>query len=151
MNLWPPFWGMRIHIEEIAPDWRYLRMRMKLSFMNKNYVGTHFGGGMFAMTDPFYMLMLMNLLGRDYLVWDKSAKIEFLKPGRSTVYAHFRITDEMLASVREATAGGGKHEPTWTVDVVDAERNVIARVEKTLYIRLKSPPPVEMPSAPVAK
>jgi acyl-coenzyme A thioesterase PaaI-like protein len=146
MNLWPPFWGTRIHIEDIQSDWRYIRMRMKLSVINKNYVGTQFGGGMFAMTDPFFMLMLMNLLGREYLVWDKAARIEFLKPGRSTVYAHFRITDAMLAEVHAATANGEKYEPTWTVDVVDAERNVIARVEKTLYIRKKAPKSTAMTS-----
>jgi acyl-coenzyme A thioesterase PaaI-like protein len=141
MNLWPPFWGMRIHIEHIAEDWKTLRMRMKLSLTNKNYVGSQFGGGLFSMTDPFYMLMLMHLLGRDYLVWDKSAKIDFIAPGRSTVYAHFQVTDEMLAEIRAKTETGEKFEPIYRVDVVDAEGKIVARVEKTMYIRKKRPAP----------
>jgi acyl-coenzyme A thioesterase PaaI-like protein len=138
MNWWPPFWGMRIHIEHIGDDWKTLRMRMKLSLRNKNYVGSHFGGGLFAMTDPFYMLMFMNLLGREYLVWDRAAKIEFVAPGRSTVYAHFQVTDEMLADVRTKTENGEKYEPTYRIDVVDAKGGIIARIDKTLYFRNKS-------------
>jgi acyl-coenzyme A thioesterase PaaI-like protein len=91
MNLWPPFLGMRIHIEHISPDWRSARVRMKLSLRNKNYVGTHFGGALFAMTDPFYMLLLMNCLGKTHTVWDKAASINFLKPGRGTVWANFEV------------------------------------------------------------
>lgn len=138
MNCWPPFWGMRIHIEHISDDWKHLRMRMKLSLRNKNYVGTHFGGGLFAMTDPFYLLMMMNLLGRDYIVWDKTAHIEFVQPGRSTVYAHFHITDAMLEEARAATLNGDKFEPTYRIDVVDAEGKLVARIDKTLYIRKKN-------------
>ena len=137
MNAWPPFWGTRIHIEHISSDWKTLRMRMKLSFINKNYVGSHFGGGLFAMTDPFYMLMLMNLLGRDYLVWDKAASIEFIAPGRTTVYAHFEVTDAMLAEIKERTSSGEKFEPTYRIDVLDTAGNMVARVEKTIYIRKK--------------
>lgn len=135
MNCWPPFWGTRIHIEEIAPDWRYVRTRMKLSMRNKNYVGSHFGGGMFAMTDPFYMVALKNILGNSYLVWDKAATIEYLKPGRTTVYAEFKISDEQLAEIHAKTADGEKFEPVYRVDVVDADQQLIARVQKTLYIR----------------
>ncbi|MCA2998315.1 MAG: DUF4442 domain-containing protein [Rhodocyclaceae bacterium] len=135
MNCWPPFWGTRIHIEEIAPDWRYVRTRMKLSMRNKNYVGSHFGGGLFTMTDPFYMVALKNILGESYLVWDKAATIEFLQPGRATVYAEFKITDAQLTQIYAKTAEGEKFEPVYHVDVVDAERRLIARVQKTLYIR----------------
>jgi acyl-coenzyme A thioesterase PaaI-like protein len=137
MNCWPPFWGMRIHIVHIADDWTTLRTRMKLSLVNKNYVGSHFGGGLFAMTDPFYMLMLMNLLGRDYLVWDKAAHIEFIAPGRTTVYADFHVTPEMLAEIRAKTASGEKFEPTYRIDVVDSAGKMVARIDKTIYIRKK--------------
>jgi acyl-coenzyme A thioesterase PaaI-like protein len=137
MNLWPPFLALRIHIMRIDPDWRHVSIRMKLSLLNKNYVGTHFGGGLFAMSDPFYMLMLMNILGRDYLVWDKSTHIQFLRPGRGTVHAHFRLSDAQLNEVREQTAGGEKFEPTWRVDIIDESGEIVAAVDKTLYIRRK--------------
>lgn len=135
MNCWPPFWGTRIHIEEIASDWRYVRTRMKLSKRNKNYVGSHFGGGIFAMTDPFYMVALKNILGDAYLVWDKAATINYVQPGRTTVYAEFEISDAQLAEIYARTADGEKFEPVYQVDVVDTDRQLIARVQKTLYIR----------------
>ena len=135
MNLWPPFFGLRIHIVHLAPDWREITIRMKLSLRNKNYVGTHFGGGLFAMTDPFFMLMLLHVLGGDYLVWGKSANIQFLNPGRGTVHAHFRLSQEKINEVREKTAGGEKFEPTWRVDIVDASGETVAIVDKTRYIR----------------
>lgn len=138
MNLWPPFWGMRIHILTISDDWLHIRMRMKLSLRNKNYVGTHFGGGLFAMVDPFYMLMLSNILGRDYLVWDKSAQIEFVSPGRTTVFADFRLDEAAIAEIKAQTASGDKFEPTFPVDIVDAQGKIVARVRKTIYIRRKA-------------
>lgn len=138
MNLWPPFWGMRIHILSISDDWRHIRMRMKLSLRNKNYVGTHFGGGLFVMVDPFYMLMLSNILGRDYLVWDKSAQIEFVSPGRTTVFADFRLDEAAIAEIKAQTASGDKFEPTFPVDIVDAQGKIVARVRKTTYIRRKA-------------
>jgi acyl-coenzyme A thioesterase PaaI-like protein len=137
MNCWPPFWGMRIHILHIADDWTKLRMQMKLSFYNKNYVGSHFGGALFAMTDPFYMLMLMNLLGRDYVVWDKAAAINFVTPGRTTVTADFHVTEAMLADIKANTANSEKYEPTYRIDVCDTAGKVVARIDKTLYIRRK--------------
>jgi len=128
---------MRIHIMHIANDWTKIRMRMKLSFYNKNYVGSHFGGALFAMTDPFYMLMLLNLLGRDYVVWDKAAKIDFVSPGRTTVTADFHVTDAMLVEIKANTANGEKYEPTCRIDVLDTAGKVVARIDKTLYIRRK--------------
>ena len=147
MNCWPPFLGMRIHIEHIAPDWRHVRMRMKLGIINKNYVGTHFGGGLFTMTDPYYMIMMMHQLGSGYLVWDKTAKIDFVSPGRGTVYADFRLSQEQVDEVLQMTAGGGKFEPVYAVDVVDAGGKVVAHVEKTLYIRKKMEKAAEKPKS----
>ena len=137
MNLWPPFWGMRIHILRIAPDYREVEVRMKLSLANKNYVGTHFGGGLFAMCDPFYMLMLLNNLGPGYVVWDKASSILYAAPGRGTVFATFQLSDGQLAEIIEKTANGDKFEPVYRVEVVDAAGKTIAMVDKTLYIRRK--------------
>jgi acyl-coenzyme A thioesterase PaaI-like protein len=138
MNCWPPFLGLRIHIEHIAPDWRHLRIRMKLGLRNKNYVGTHFGGGLFTMVDPYCVIPLMNILGKGYLVWDKSARIDFIAPGRRTVYADIRFTDLQIEEIQSRTAGGDKFEPTYAIDIRDDQDQLIARVEKTVYIRRKA-------------
>lgn len=137
MNLWPPFLFTGIHVAAISPDWRHARVELRMRPWNRNYVRTHFGGSLFAMTDPFWMLLLMPLLGRDYYVWDQSGAIDFLKPGRGTVSARFDIDDAVLEEIRQATAGGGKYLRWFENDVVDAEGDVVARVRKQVYVRRK--------------
>jgi acyl-coenzyme A thioesterase PaaI-like protein len=137
INLWPPFLGGGIRIKHIAPDMKSVDVEMKLRWWNANYVGTHFGGSLFAMTDAFYMLMLMANLGRDYIVWDKAASIRYRKPGRGTVRAEFRLTDAQLDDLREKLKTLPKYEPTFKIEVKDEQGTVIAEVEKLLYVRLK--------------
>jgi hypothetical protein len=137
VNLWPPFLGAGIRVKHIAPDMKSIDVEMKLRWWNANYVGTHFGGSLFAMADPFYMLMLMANLGRDYIVWDKAATIRYRKPGKSTVRAEFRLNDSQLDDIREKLKTLPKYEPTFRVEVKDEQGIVIADVEKLLYIRKK--------------
>src|SRR5205085_8214807 len=92
MNCWPPFLGAGIRVRRIAPDWREVDVAMGLRWYNQNYVRSHFGGSLYAMTDPFYMIMLMHALGPDYIVWDQVAQIEYIAPGKATVHARFRLT-----------------------------------------------------------
>lgn len=137
MNLWPPFFFTGIRVTRIADDWREIDVELRLGRLNRNYVGTHFGGSLFAMTDPFYMLMLVHVLGRDYVVWDKAATIDYVKPGRGTVTAVFRLADERLAEIRAATADGSKALPVFRCDVLDPAGELVARVDRTLYVRRK--------------
>ena len=137
INLWPPFLGMGIRIRRIAADMKAVDVEMKLHFWNANYVGTHFGGSLFAMTDPFYMLMLMANLGRNYIVWDKAATIRYKKPGRGTVRAEFRLSEGQIDDIREKLSTLPKYEPVFAVEVRDQAGIVIAEVEKVLHIRKK--------------
>ncbi|MDH5183122.1 MAG: DUF4442 domain-containing protein [Gammaproteobacteria bacterium] len=136
-NLWSPFFGAGIKITYISPDYRLIRVRMKLRWYNKNYVGTHFGGSMYAMTDPFYMLMLINILGRDYIVWDKGANIEFLKPGRSTLSVTFTLDDAQIKAIKHKADTEEKYVFELPVEVLDDAGKVVARVSKSLYVRSK--------------
>lgn len=138
-NLYCPFVGAGIRIKKIAPDYRYVRVEMPITFYNRNYVGTQFGGSIYAMTDPFYMLMLIQTLGREYIVWDKAAKVDFIKPGRSRLHAEFRLAEEDLETIRQATAQGEKFFYDRDVELFDASGELVARVTKTLYIRRKKP------------
>jgi hypothetical protein len=139
INFWPPFLGMGIRIQRIAPDMKAVDVEMKLRFWNANYVGTHFGGSLFAMTDPFYMLMLMANLGTDYIVWDKAATIRYRKPGKGTVRAEFRLSDSQIEDIREKLKTLPKYEPEFSVEVKDEAGVVIAEVEKLLHVRKKRP------------
>ncbi|HWW13273.1 MAG TPA: DUF4442 domain-containing protein [Candidatus Dormibacteraeota bacterium] len=140
INLWPPFLGMGVRIRSIAPDMKAVDVEVKLRFWNANYVGTHFGGSLFAMTDPFYMLMLMANLGSDYIVWDKAATIRYRKPGKGTVRAEFRLSDSQIDDIREKLKALPKYEPVFSVEVKDEAGVVIAEVEKVLHVRKKQAP-----------
>jgi hypothetical protein len=135
INFWPPFLGMGIRVEHIAPDMKAIDVEMKLRFWNANYVGTHFGGSLFAMTDPFYMLMLISNLGGEYIVWDKAATIRYRKPGKGTVRAEFRLSDSQIDDIREKLKTLPKYEPVLLVEVKDEAGVVIAEVEKILHVR----------------
>jgi Domain of unknown function (DUF4442) len=108
---------------------------MKLRWWNRNYVGTHYGGSLYAMTDSFYMVMLLENLGRGYIVWHKSASIRFRRPGRGTERAEFRLTQERINETRHAIDKEGKVEREFAVEVKDTEGVVIAEVKKRLHLR----------------
>ncbi len=138
MNLWPPLLFSGIRITRMDGDFRAVDVELRERFLNKNYVGTHFGGSIFAMTDPFWMIMVMRNLGRDYTVWDRAGTVEFLKPGNGTLTASFRLTEAMLDDIRANVSGDrDKYLPAYPVDIVNANGVTVARVTKTLHIRSK--------------
>lgn len=136
INLYPPLLGAGIRSRTL--DERTIEVEMKLTASNRNIVGVHFGGSLYAMCDPWFMLILMRQLGADYIVWDKAASIQFKKPGKGTVRARFHISPERVEEIRKDADAQTKIEPTFVVDVVDTEGQVIARVEKLLYVRRKN-------------
>jgi hypothetical protein len=137
MRWWPPFLGAGIRVRSMSDDFRDAVVELKLGRFNRNAVGTHFGGSLYAMTDPFFAIMLMRNLGQDYLVWDKSASIEYVAPGRGVVSARFTLGQARIDEIRAQAAGGEKVLPQFAVDVKDEAGAMVARVYKTLYVRLK--------------
>jgi acyl-coenzyme A thioesterase PaaI-like protein len=141
LNLWPPYLGAGIRVRRIAADFREIEVEMPLRFFNSGYHQTHFGGSLYAMVDPFFALMVIHNLPDDYVVWDKSAAIEFIAPGRSTMHVRFRLEQDDLDRILRMTADGDKHLHLFQVDVVDDEGLVVARVEKIVYARRKRTKP----------
>lgn len=135
MNAWPPFLFSGIRIEELGADFRYARVRLRHTRLTSNYVGTLFGGSIFAMTDPFWMILVLRGLGPGYVVWDKAAEVEFVSPGRTSVTATFSLTEDVLAELRAEAAGGAKVLRWFETDVVADDGTVVARVRKQLYVR----------------
>jgi acyl-coenzyme A thioesterase PaaI-like protein len=137
LNAYPPYSGARIEVTHVAADASEIRVRMPLEQSNVNLVGTHFGGSLYAMVDPHLMILLIQRLGPEYVVWDRAATIDFLRPGRGTVHATIAVDDAELDAIRAATASGEKHLPQWTLRIMDDEGEVVATVLKTLYVRRK--------------
>ncbi len=139
LSVYPPYLGAGIRVVQVAPDLRALQVRMGLHFWNRNYVGTQFGGSLYSMVDPFYMLILMHLLGPGYVVWDKAAAVRFRRPGRGPVWARIEVPPEREEEIRRAADAGGKVEPVFTCQVRDQGGEVVAEVEKVLHVRRKEP------------
>ncbi|MFW5860952.1 MAG: DUF4442 domain-containing protein [Spirochaetota bacterium] len=136
VNLYPPFLGAGIRVK-VSRDMKTIDVTLKLSFFNRNYVGTQYGGSMYSMCDPFYMILLMENLGKDYIVWDQSAKITFKKPGKTRLRATFHIPESQYQSIKSQLEVRDKIYPVFTVDIIDAHDNIVATVDKTIYIKKK--------------
>lgn len=137
LNIWPPFFFTGIKIMKISDDYRYCKVKLKNWPGTRNANGTQFGGSLFSMTDPIYSLMLMGILGSKYFVWDKSAHIDFLKPGVGEVYVECVLSDELLHTIKEGTDGGEKFLPFVENHIIDSKGTLVAHVKRELYVRLK--------------
>lgn len=142
INLWPPFRFAGIRVVELAPDWSRAVVELRLRPLTRNYMGTQFGGSMFAMTDPFSVILLMNRLGPEYLVWDKAAEIDFVAPGRTDVRTTITIPDELVEEMRQAAAEGAPVLRWVQHDILDRREEVVATVRRQLYVRRKGDPDV---------
>lgn len=136
-NFFPAYRGTGARIAYIARDWREVRIKLPLNWRTRNYVGTIYGGSMYGAVDPIYMLMLIKVLGPEYVVWDKAASIRFKKPGTSTLFATFVITDEEISAIQTALTAAPSVERIYLVELVDTEGVVHASIEKMVYIRKK--------------
>ena len=137
LNIYPPYLGAGIRVEHISDDYCEIVVSMKLRWYNRNYVGTHFGGSLASMTDPFFMLMLMNILGKDFVVWDQAARIQFIRPGKGRVVARFHLSQVQIDEIHAQTQGGAVFRPEYKVEILDEDGEVVAQVVKQEYIRKK--------------
>lgn len=137
MNLYPLFFGTGGKVLYIQHDWKVITAQLKLNIWTRNYVGTIFGGSQFAAADPFFMLMLFHILGKDYIIWDKSGVINYKKPGKKVCKADFIFTDAELEEIRQQATSNGKYEFKKEVEWIDADGYVVSKIERTLYVATK--------------
>lgn len=137
LNMYPPYLGAGVKVNSISDDWKKVMVSMSLRWYNRNAVGTHFGGSLYSMVDPHLMLMLMGILGKQYIVWDKAAQIDFIRPGTGKVTALLHITDEVLEQIHNTLKTSRKVTPVFTVEITDSTGKIVAKILKTLYIRKK--------------
>lgn len=136
-NLFPAFRRTGGRVTYIADDWREVRVELPLSRATRNYVGTIFGGSLYGAADGHFMVMLIKLLGPNYVVWDKAATIRFKKPGRTTLYARFTVDEQEITAIRELLDHEPKVDREYRVDWMDGEGTVHASLEKIIHIRRK--------------
>ncbi len=142
LNLYPPFLFNRIRVKHIGPDWRTATVTIAKSLLTRNYVGTTFGGSLYTAADPIFMLLLAHILDiREYIIWDKGATIDFIKPARTKLSFNFEITEADLKKIQEEVASRGKSLPEFWVEGVDKKGQVCLKVKKLLYIKKKTKKP----------
>lgn len=137
IGIWPPYLASGIRVSDFSPDINNIKVKMSLHFWNKGLFHTHFGGSLYSMTDPFFAFILIHHLGKDYIVWDKGASIDYKQPGKGTVFATFSISPEQIEQIRQQADALPKVEPVFHVQVLDKQGGVVAEVEKILYVKRK--------------
>ncbi len=135
LNVWLAIAGTGVTVTYIADDFTEMRTRLRLGVRTFNAFGTIFGGSLYASTDPCYTLLLVKQLGPEYVVWDKSATIRFVKPAASTVYGHFLVSPSEASETKALADAEGSCTRTYSVDLVDGD--VCATIEKTVYVARK--------------
>jgi acyl-coenzyme A thioesterase PaaI-like protein len=138
INYWGPFLGAGIKVIDADKDMTKITVELRETWFNRNIVGVHFGGSLYAMCDPFFMGILLHHLGKDFVIWDKEAKIKFKRPGKGQVRATFEISPQEIEHIRQSTINHGKMEPVFKTTIRDLDNNVIAEVEKTVYVKSKA-------------
>lgn len=136
-NFFPAYRGSGGRVAYISDDFMEVRVKIPLWWRTRNYVGTIFGGSMYAAVDPIYMLMLIQILGPDYIVWDKAAKIRFKRPGKDTLFAHFLLTRDEIAYIKQLAENAKSVDRIYNLELVDKDGTIHAQIEKTLYIKKK--------------
>ena len=137
IRFWPPLLASGISVESMNDDLSIVTVQMKQYFFNTNYVGSHYGGSIFSMTDPFYMFMLLHHLKNDHVIWDQSANIDFIKPAKGTIRATFTLNSNVIENIRKQCLENFNFKPKFEVNVYDEENQIVAKVSKTLYVRRK--------------
>ena len=140
LNFYPPYLGAGVKVSYISKDWTELHVSMSMRWFNRNAVGTHFGGSLYSMIDPHIMLLLMQLLGDEYLVWDKAADIEFVKASNKKVTSVLKISNKALEKIKINTDNGEKYFPKFIVEIRDTNNDLIAKINKTIYVKRKKAP-----------
>lgn len=133
-NLSPMYRSSSAKILLVSDDLLHIRVKLPITYKNRNFVGSIFGGSMFSAVDPIPMVQLMNLLGDDYVVWDKAAEISFLRPARTDLYADFSFSTDELEEIKNKVATGNEYEIVKTTFLSDEENTIYCRVKKTIYI-----------------
>jgi acyl-coenzyme A thioesterase PaaI-like protein len=137
MSLWAPNLFSGIRIRRFSDDWTHAIVELHVNVITRNYVKTAFGGSMSAMTDPYFFMLVMHQLGRDYVVWDTRGEIEFVKPGRGVLTAEFSVPTERVAEIRTRARGGAKVLEWFETVITDQEGDLVARVRREVYVREK--------------
>lgn len=137
INLIPTVRRSKARVTYLSEDYREIHVELDLKFDRRNYVGSEFGGSIFSSVDPFYIFMFTKVLGPNYIVWDMAVTTNYLKPGRSRLFAKFKIEQEEIDSIKEDIYYKEATQRKYHLDMVDEEGEVCATLDKKIYFKLR--------------
>jgi|SRR6185437_5916809 len=120
-----------------SSDMQEIHVKVSLNWQTRNYVGSVFGGALYSAIDPIYMLQLLWILGKEYVIWDKSASMKFIRPVKSTVYAKFEINNELIDTIKTEVANNGRYIIDLPVTLQGKDGTVYFTASKQIYIASK--------------
>lgn len=136
LNFYPPFIGAGIRIKDYDKEGAWYLVEMKLRWYNRNVAGTHFGGSLYAMCDPFFVFAAYSHFGDGYIIWDKSASIQYLRPGVGTVQGRFEISKDKLIDMKRQVDNGAQRTFHFEAEIYDKKTKVaVASLQKEIYIK----------------
>ncbi len=138
LNLWPCIRNSGGRVTFISEDFRQLKVQLKYNWKTLNLVGTTYGGSLYSSTDPMYMLMLLEVLGNDYVVWDKGCTIRFKRPSKTNLYCEFHISTEMLEDIYNNLEKSDEYTFTWQAKYKDQDGVIYTEFDKVLYVAIKN-------------
>ena len=138
VNFYPPYLGMGVRMRSFSEDFTRFEVELRPRWYNRNLFGTHFGGSLYAMADPFFVFIVTMNFGKGYVVWDKSAAIDFLKPARGKITGIFEISPDRLQAMQAEVDTLGKNTYHFEAELVDESGDTVARVSKEIYVRSRA-------------
>ena len=133
-NLSPMYRRSTGRLTYVSEDLLKIKIKIPLSYKNSNYVGTIFGGSLYSATDPIYMVQLINILGNDYVVWDKSSEIKYKRPAKKIAFATFEFTKQEIENIKERVRTENEFDLVKDLVITGPNNEVYCELQKVLYI-----------------
>ena len=137
INFWPCITCSGGRVRFISSDYRELHVSLGLNLLTRNRVGTIYGGSLYSAIDPYFMLMLIQILGKEYVVWDKAASIKFLRPAKTDLRCRFLLDEELIQFIKTQVEHKGEYSFDLPLKFEDKRGRAFAVFKKTMYVARK--------------
>ena len=141
MNFWLPFFFNRIKIINVSDDFKRVDVLLKHTFWNRNPNKALWGGAIFSAVDPFYPIMLKQILLLDNIetvFLTKSAQVDYLKESKTNILFSFLVTDNEIKNLKNILTVEVKYDGWHEVYGIDEDNKKCIRAKIQVYLKLRN-------------